>query len=217
MRGRAVVQGHEDAVSEAAGLIAKALTDLQQAASAEAEATRKGLTKSRSDLRELVQRFESQLAQEREQSIVSTNNQLTALVSSIDRLVERLDDVSQRLAELTERLAVGVEAPGSALRAVAPPELSFQPGGEGVTLAVSCVPGFQALMNIHKALQAMDQVGSASVERFQEGESRILVQLLSPVSASEVASCLHGATGHALAVEEARPEVMQLRLKVIGS
>jgi uncharacterized phage infection (PIP) family protein YhgE len=213
MRGRAVVQAHEDAVSQAAGTIAKALADLQQAAAAEAEATRKGLTKSRGDLRELVQRFESQLAKEREQSTASAN-QLTALVSSIDRLVERLDDVSQRLAELTERLAVGVETPGSSLKAAGP---SFHPGGEGVTLAVSCVPGFQALMDIHKALQAMDQVASASVERFQEGESRILVQLRSPVSASEVASGLHGATGHALAVEEARPEVMQLRLKVIGS
>jgi hypothetical protein len=211
-----VVQGPEDAVSQAARLIAKALTDLQQAAAAEAEATRKGLTKSRGDLRELVQRFESQLSQEREQSTVSAN-QLTVLVSSIDRLVERLDDVCQRLAELTERLAAGVETPVSPLRAVAPPEPSFHPGGEGVTLAVACVPGFQALMDIHKALQAMDQVASASVERFQEGESRILVQLRSPVGASEVASCLHGATGHALAVEEARPEVMQLRLKVIGS
>jgi uncharacterized phage infection (PIP) family protein YhgE len=210
------MQGHEDAVSQAAGAIAKALADLQQAASAEAETTRKGLTKSRGDLRALVQRFESQLSQEREQSSVSAN-QLTALVSSIDRLVERLDNVSQRLAELTERLADGVAAPGSSPAAAASQEPPFQPGGEGITLAVSCVPGFQALMDIHKALQAMDQVASASVERFQEGDSRILVQLRSPVTASEVASCLLGATGHALAVEEARPEVMQLRMKVIGS
>jgi uncharacterized phage infection (PIP) family protein YhgE len=209
------MQGHEDAVSQAAGAIAKALADLQQAASAEAEATRRGLTKSRGDLRELVQRFESQLSQEREQSTVAAN-QLAALVGSIDRLVERLDDVSQRLAELTERLADGVAAPSSSLTAVSQ-EPPFQPGGEGITLAVSCVPGFQALMDIHKALQAMDQVASASVERFQEGDSRILVQLRLPVTASEVASCMFGATGQALAVEEARPEVMQLRLKVIGS
>jgi hypothetical protein len=209
------MQAHDDAVNEAAALIARALADLQQAASAEAEATRKGLTKSRGDLRELVQRFDSQLSQEREQSAVSAN-QLTALASAIDRLVERLNDVSQRLAELTERLAAGVEAGGSAQRAVASPDRPFQPGGEGITLAVSCVPGFQALMDIHKALQAMDQVAAASVERFQEGESRILVQLRSLVTASEVASGLHGATGHALVVEEARPEVMQLRLKVIG-
>jgi uncharacterized phage infection (PIP) family protein YhgE len=209
------MQAHDDAVNEAAALIARALADLQQAASAEAEATRKGLTKSRGDLRELVQRFDSQLSQEREQSAVSAN-QLTALASAIDRLVERLDAVSQRLAELTERLAEGVAAPGSSPTAAASQEPPFQPGGEGITLAVSCVPGFQALMDIHKALQAMDQVASASVERFQEGESRILVQLRSPVTASEVASGLHGATGHALAVEEARPEVMQLRLKVIG-
>jgi hypothetical protein len=211
-----LVQGQDDAVARAAGLIAKALADLQQAASAEAEAARKGLSKSRGDLQALVQRFESQLAQEREQDAVSAN-QLTALAGSIDRLVERLQDLSGRLIELTERLAITIEAPGSARTAAVSFEPPFQPGGEGVSLAISSVPGFQALMDIHKALQAMEQVASASVERFQDGDSRILVQLRSPTTASDLASCLHAATGHALAVEEARPEVMQLRLKVIGS
>jgi hypothetical protein len=96
------------------------------------------------------------------------------------------------------------------------PEPTFQPGGEGVALSLSSVPGFQALMDFQKALNAMEQVNNASVERFQEGDSRIQLQLNAPLTAEAIASTLTSTTGHACVIEEARPELMRLRLKVVS-
>jgi hypothetical protein len=103
--------------------------------------------------------------------------------------------------------------------AVTPAETAeplFRPGGEGVSLAIGAVPGFQVLMDIQKALMAFEQVSSASVERFQEGDSRIQIHLRSAVTGSQLATALGDATGHSFAVEETRPELMRLRLKIVG-
>ena len=103
--------------------------------------------------------------------------------------------------------------------AAAPPptaaEASFLPGGEGLTLTLINVPAFQALMDFQKSLMALDQVDGASVERFQEGDSRLLLQLKAPITASELAATLQRATGHNIAVEDSKPELMRLRLKVL--
>jgi hypothetical protein len=71
-------------------------------------------------------------------------------------------------------------------------------------------------MDIQKALMGFEQVASASVERFQEGDSRIQLHLRAPLTASEIAGTLGRMTGHAFAVEEARPELMRLRLKIVS-
>jgi hypothetical protein len=71
-------------------------------------------------------------------------------------------------------------------------------------------------MDIQKALIALEQVAGASVERFQEGDSRILLQLRSPLTAADLAHALTSATGHQIAVEESRPELMRLRLKIVS-
>jgi hypothetical protein len=206
-----LTQNHDDAVSRAAGLLAQALNELYQAAAAEAGVSREDLAESRAALQALAQRLEQQLAEEKLQR-AQLAGQLTNLAGSLDRLVNHLHGLSQLMAELLERLA----SPASAAEEIAVVEPTFQPGGEGISLNLSAVPGFQALMDIQKALIAMDQVAGASVERFQEGDSRVLVQLRTALTAPELASALTRATGHQFAVEEARPELMRLRLKIVS-
>jgi hypothetical protein len=202
----------DDAVSRAAGLLAQALNELYQSAAAEAGVSREDLAESRAALQALAQRLEQQLAEEKLQR-AQLAGQLTNLAGSLDRLVNHLHGLSQLMAELLERLASPADAPGPAA-AVAEP--AFQPGGEGISLNLSAVPGFQALMDIQKALIALEQVAGASVERFQEGDSRILLQLRSPLTAADLAHALTSATGHQIAVEESRPELMRLRLKIVS-
>jgi hypothetical protein len=209
-----LTQNQDDAVARAAGLLAGALNELYQASAAEAGVSRQELAESRAAIQELAQRLEAQLAQEKEQR-AQLAGQLTNLAGSLDRLVNHLHGLSELMAELLERLA----SPGSPLAesTMAPAsEPIFQPGGEGIALSLSSVPGFQALMDFQKALIGMEQVGSASVERFQEGDSRIQVQLNAPLSAENIAATLTHATGHACVVEEARPELMRLRLKIVS-
>jgi hypothetical protein len=119
------------------------------------------------------------------------------------------------MSELVERMATPRE-PEPAATPPEPTEPLFRPGGEGISLAISAVPGFQVLMDIQKALMAFDEVSSASVERFQEGDSRIQIHLRAAVTATQIASALGNATGHSFAVEESRPELMRLRLKIVG-
>ncbi len=207
-----MTQNQDDAVSRAGGLLAQALNELYLAAAAEAGVSREDLAESRAALQALAQRLEQQLAEEKLQR-AQLAGQLTNLAGSLDRLVNHLHGLSQLMAELLERLASPAD---TSAPEVAVSEPTFQPGGEGISLNLSSVPGFQALMDIQKALIAMDQVTGASVERFQEGDSRVLVQLRTPLTAADLAAALTRATGHQFAVEEARPELMRLRLKILS-
>ena len=209
-----MTQNQDDAIGRASGHLAQALNELYQAAAADAGVSHDELARSRAALEELAQRLESQLAQEKEQR-AQLAGQLTNLAGSLDRLVSHLHGLSQLMAELLERLAAS-GGPLPSLQPPAAPEPTFQPGGEGVSLSLSAVPGFQALMDFQKALNAMEQVSSASVERFQEGDSRIQLQLNAPLTADAIASTLTNTTGHACVVEEARPELMRLRLRVVS-
>ena len=205
--------GPQDIVARAAANLVQALAELQQAAAAQSDVSEAGtaLAASREALDALVQRFESQLADERDQRRVLAG-QLTNLAGALDRLVGHLQGLSQLMADLLERMA---ERPSPT--AAPATESPFLPSGEGVTLALLTVPGFQALMDIQKALTALDAVSSASVERFQESESRILLQLQQPITASELAAAIHRSTGHAAVVEESRPELLRLRLKIVSA
>jgi hypothetical protein len=209
-----LTQNQADAVGRASEHLARALNELYQAAAADAGVSRDDLARSRAALQELAQRLESQLAQEKEQR-AQLAGQLTNLAGSLDRLVSHLHGLSQLMAELLERLA-SPASPLAETPPVAAPEPAFQPGGEGIALSLTSVPGFQALMEFQKALLAIDQISSASVERFQEGDSRIQLQLSAPLTADAIAAALTSTTGHACVVEEARPELMRLRLKVVS-
>jgi hypothetical protein len=136
--------------------------------------------------------------------------QLTNLAASLDRLVDHLQVLSEVMVGLVAPRTVTDAGPDEK------EEPRFMPGGEGVTLSIAAVPGFQALMEIQKALSAIDAVDGASVERFQEGDSRLLVHLGQPVSAKRLAAGLHEATHLNFVIEESRPELMSLRLKVVS-
>ena len=209
-----MTENQDDAVGRASEHLARALSELNRAAAAEAGVSRDELAQSRVALQELAQRLQAELAQEKEQR-AQLAGQLTNLAGSLDRLVSHLHGLSQLMAELLERLA-SPTSPLAEPAAVSVPTPAFQPGGEGIALSLTSVPGFQALMDFQKALNAMEQVSGASVERFQEGDSRIQVQLSAPLTAEAMASALTSATGHSLAVEESRPELMRLRLKVVS-
>jgi hypothetical protein len=203
----------EEPLDRAASLIAKALAELQRNAAGDNSVAglHEELAASRAAIEALAARFDRQMADELEQRLLLAG-QLTNLATSLDRLVNHLEGLSEVIAGLAGHPASSQTA---AAKTHAPVEPAFMPGGEGVTLSILAVPGFQVLMDIQKALNALDAVGSASVERFQEGDSRVLVHLRSPVTAAALASALHGGTNLHFAVEEARPELMSLRLKVV--
>jgi hypothetical protein len=208
----------EDATDRAASLIAQALAELQDAHAAEANEAHKELATNRAVLQELAVTIERHLAEEREQH-VALGGQLATLAGSLDRLVSHLSGLSSLMSDLLGRLAEAPPAPASepAREAAAPAEAAFQPGGEGVSLTIVAVPGFQALMEIQKALTSMEQVGHASVERFQEGDSRLLVSLTAPITATDLVTSLIRATGQAMAIEDSKPELARLRVKVVPS
>jgi hypothetical protein len=208
----------EDANARAASLIAQALAELQDANTIEAANARKEIAANRATLDELAQNIERHLAEEREQH-VALGGQLTTLAGSLDRLVGHLSGLSTLMSDLLSRLgeAAAAPAPAQVEAPASPPEASFQPGGEGVSLMIVSVPGFQALMEIQKALTNLEQVAHASVERFQEGDSRLLVNLSAPITATELVTSLIRATGQAMAIEDSKPELARLRVKVVPS
>jgi len=212
----------EESTRKAAELLMQALDELQRNSPA-AQATlqaRDELVATRTALQQLAARFEQQIVAETEQRIMLAG-QLTSLATSLDRLVSHLQDLGDLMGGVIERIN---EAPSLAPvsstpepKPSEPPEPPFLPGGEGVSLAISGVPGFQVLMDIQKALVGMEQVVGASVERFQEGDSRILVHLNAPLRATDLAADLRTATGQTLVVEESRPGLMSLRLRFLAS
>jgi hypothetical protein len=210
-----LTQSHDEGIARAARLLADALSELQEA-SRESAALQED--RNRIAIEALGQRLEQQLIEDRQQRALLAG-QLTNLASSLDRLVTHLEGLSHLMAELIERLEdkpASTQSPTAPDAPPAPSALVFRPGGEGVALTISGVPGFQALMDIQKSLMGLEQVQSASVERFQEGDSKIQVHLREAITAADVANALTHATGHAFTVEEARPELMRLRLKIVG-
>ncbi len=194
-----------------ASSFARAFAELQDSilsASGLSAATNE-LASARAAIDELSRRVESQLEEDKDQRR-QLGDQLSTLAGSLDRLVTHLQGLSQLMGDLLERLA---EPSGAA----APPETPFRPGGEGLSLALAGLPGFQALMEVQKALSSMEQVAGASVERYQEGDSRLLVHLRSAVTASEVQSWIGANTPFNVVVEESKPELSRLRLRIVSA
>jgi hypothetical protein len=208
-----VTQSQDDAIARAARLIAGALSELTTVGQENSALTAE-VSRSRIAIESLSQQMEQQLTEERRQRGVLAE-QITNLAGSLDRLVNHLEGISLLMSELVERMAEPRQTVSEAPPPPEPVEPLFQPGGEGISLGIGGVPGFQVLMDIQKALMGFQQVSSASVERFQEGDSRIQILLREPVTASQLATALSGATGHAFAVEDSRPELMRLRLKIV--
>jgi hypothetical protein len=220
-------QGEEGPAAAAAALLSQAIAKLTEAASAAAgleqlraelaavRASLEGgrarlegeLSQARYALQDTARRLEDELAEERRQRR-ALGEQLTTLAASLEQLVGNLQGLSRLMAELLERLSQPTAPPR-------PEEQPFMPGGEGVSLILLSVPGFQGLMEIQTALTSLPQVAGASLERFQEGESRVLLHLRAPVTATELAGVLTRSTDYAAVVEEARPELFRLRIRLM--
>ena len=203
--------GAEDPSRQAASLLSEGLTALvrsmtDHAAIAEA---REDVAAVRAALDALNLKVERQAAEDRDQRRL-LGDQLANLAGALDRLVTHLEGLSTLMAEMLERLS----APSGKPTVASTAEPAFIPGNEGVTVALAGVPGFQSLMDIQKALATLPGVTSASVERYQEGDSRILVALRGPVTSSELLTAIRDGAGLDASVDEARPETNRLKLKI---
>jgi hypothetical protein len=162
------------------------------------------------------------------------SEQVRALTDAVLRLERRLDELPKLAAQVGPAQTPVQEpqpqpqpepepepAPAEA-RAVAPPaeqeppEPQFAAGGDGIQLLISAVPGFQGLMEVQRALTHMPAVEGASVERYLDGEARIILLLREPLTARRIADGLAEYIGEPLTIEEARPEALRLHLRVGG-
>ncbi len=139
--------------------------------------------------------------------------QVAALASALERLERRLDDFS-RMA-LTSRAAA--TAPVEEEKAPEEGEPAFIPGDQGLVLVISAVPGFQGLMEVQRALSRVPAIEGASVERYFDGEARIVLMLREPITADRLLEALTEATGQQLQLEESRPESMRMRIRFRGA
>lgn len=202
-----------DAISRAAAHIARALYEMQTLDDTRNAPVRDEIARNSAALEQLATRIESSLAEDREQRHVMAG-QLSQLAGSLDSLVNHLQGLSHLMADILERLAEPIAAPEEATPET-PSEPTFNPGGEGVTLTIANVPNFAALPEIQRALLGIEHVTSASVERFSEDEARLVLQLNASLTSSELNDALHSATTHRFVVEEARPELLRLKLKIV--
>jgi hypothetical protein len=149
-----------------------------------------------------------------EQDRRSLTEQVASLARGLERLEHRLDDLSRSVAE-SRRVPITV-----AIEEEAPPEEAepaFAPGGEGLTLVISAVPGFQGLMEVQRALTRISAIEGASVERYFDGEARIVLTLREPITAGRLLEALTEGTGQQLQLEESRPEAMRMRVRFQSS
>jgi hypothetical protein len=151
------------------------------------------------------------------------SEQVRVLTEAVQRLERRLDELPKLAVP-----AGPAPAPPEADLAKAPPvaapteekeepaEPHFAAGGEGIQLLISAVPGFQGLMEVQRALTHMPAVEGASVERYLDGEARIVLLLREPLTARRIADGLAEYIGEPLTIEEARPEALRLHLRFGG-
>jgi hypothetical protein len=159
-------------------------------------------------LREYFDRAEDRMDHDRR----FLTEQVMSLTRAVERLERRLEGLPASLAQAT---APG-QAPPPTMEAAPTIEESepvFTPSSEGLTLVISSVPGFQGLMEAQRALTRMPAIEGASVERYFDGEARVVLTLSQPVTASRLVETLSQATGQQAEVEESRPEANRLRVR----
>jgi hypothetical protein len=138
----------------------------------------------------------------------------------LGKLVEYNEQLGARVNELTDAVATLAEAqrrqPAASRPQIPDLEPSFAPGGEGIDVTISAVPGFQGLMELQRALVRMPQVSSAAVRRYQDDEASIQLVLGQPMTASAIAEGVTASTGHRIFVDEAHPDSLRLRLRFLA-
>jgi hypothetical protein len=133
----------QEALNRSAALIAQALEAMESATSVRSEPLRDELARSSALLEQLSGRLDQQLTEDREQRGV-LSGQLTTLAGSLDSLVNHLQSLSNLMADILERMSEPPPPPEPV------GEPTFAPGGEGVSLTLSGVPGFQVLMTYRR-------------------------------------------------------------------
>ena len=149
-----------------------------------------------------------------EQDRRSLTDQITSLGRTLERLESRFDDLSRAVSE-SRRLPIT-----AAIEEQPQPEETepaFRPSEEGLTLVISAVPGFQGLMEVQRALARIPAIEGASVERYFDGEARIVLTLREPITAPRLLEALNEATGQELQLEESRPDAMRMRVRFQAS
>ena len=71
-------------------------------------------------------------------------------------------------------------------------------------------------MEVQRALARIPAIEGASVERYFDGEARIVLTLREPITAGRLLEALTQATGQQLQLEESRPESMRMRVRFQG-
>ena len=144
------------------------------------------------------------------------SQQVAALGQAVERLEGQLGTLADALAGLQRQPGTASPAPRRAARA-APSERAesrFAAGGEGVQLSIAPITGFQDLMDLQRALNSLPVVEGVSVDGYLDGEARLVLHFREAVTADRIADGVREVTGQEVAVEEARPEALRLRLRL---
>ena len=131
--------------------------------------------------------------------------QLSEIAHRLQEHLPGVSNVLERSREIEEAGAHHEPPPSS--------EPRFAANGSPVRIVLAGVPGFQGLMDVQRALASMASAEAASVVGYKNGEASIEVLLRDPVTAGEIVDALRLQSGHTLAIEEAHPQSLQLRLR----
>jgi hypothetical protein len=143
---------------------------------------------------------------------------IARLVSFTEQLGERMTELTAAVARLAEAGAAPAAPSAAEERPRAPHvEQPYASGGEGVDVTIAAVPGFQGLMELQRALVRLPQVQSAAVRRYQDDEAAIQLVLAQPMTATSIADGVTRSTGHRIFVEDARADLLRLRLRFVGA
>jgi hypothetical protein len=158
-------------------------------------------------LHEALRRLEEALEQLRD-----AGRQLVGEVGRLSQLADRLEAIADRAGEPSEP-SLGPELVANEPVPLPVPEPAFQPDHGPVRIIIAAVPGFQGLMDAQRALSSLAGVDGASVKRYQNGEAMLELALANALTPRSIVDELEQTTGHALLIEEARPEAQLLRLR----
>jgi hypothetical protein len=190
----------ESPIDRAARLLAQALMEAEVIIAADREARARQVP---AELIETLERF---------------SNVLTGLVQHTELMTGRMSELAEAVAAMAGQRARATAVPPTAAKPQLPEmEPSFAPGGEGIDVTISAVPGFQGLMEVQRSLVRMPQVVSAAVRRYQDDEAAIQVVLSQPMTAAAIAEAVSAGTGRTLIVDDSRPEALRLRLRFLDA
>lgn len=195
----AALNPDEQPIDRAARILAQALMEAEVIIAADREAAARMVPP---ELVETLERFSSVL---------------TKLVEHTEFMTARVAELAESVAALADQRArPAAAAPPAAAKPQLPEmEPSFAPGGEGIDVTISAVPGFQGLMEVQRSLVRLPQVQSAAVRRYQDDEAAIQVVLQQPMTAAAIAEGVSSGTGRRLMVDESRPDQLRLRLRFL--